>query len=215
MDNEKRAGGLRGAWKRQSAAQQQAAEKRRLGPGAAGPESAAQRRHPGFYECRGIGTPAQNARYHWPSCRADAGLSWEPFSLNGMNAAWMRRKAPHKRRARHSILPRRRLHQRQPGYSRVLASKLTHVTGCDVLTFEYRLAPEHPYPAAVEDALRAWDHLMYLGYGAGTSPWWATARRESGAGALPTPARSGTYAAGGAGTHVSLDRYDCLRPFLH
>lgn len=32
MDNEKRAGGLRGAWKRQSAAQQQAAEKRRLGP---------------------------------------------------------------------------------------------------------------------------------------------------------------------------------------
>lgn len=48
----------------------------------------------------------------------------------------------------------------------MLASKLTHVTGCDVLTFEYRLAPEHPYPAAVEDALRAWDHLMYLGYGA-------------------------------------------------
>ena len=52
------------------------------------------------------------------------------------------------------------------GYARVLASKLAHVTGYDVLSFEYRLAPEHPSPAAVEDALRAWDHLMLLGYGA-------------------------------------------------
>ena len=48
----------------------------------------------------------------------------------------------------------------------MLASKLTAATGYDVLSFEYRLAPEHPYPAAVEDALRAWDWLMLLGYGA-------------------------------------------------
>ena len=53
------------------------------------------------------------------------------------------------------------------GYSRVLSSKLAHATGYDVLSFEYRLAPEHPYPAAVEDAVRAWDYLMYQGYGAG------------------------------------------------
>lgn len=32
------------------------------------------------------------------------------------------------------------------GYSRVLSSKLAHATGYDVLSFEYRLAPEFPIP---------------------------------------------------------------------
>ncbi len=96
-----------------------------------------------------------------------AGMSWEEFRLDGMRAAWMRLKTPHS--GRHAILY---CHgggytSGNLGYSRVLAAKLTHATGYDTLAFEYRLAPEHPYPAAPEDAMRAWAYLMERGYDAG------------------------------------------------
>ncbi len=51
-------------------------------------------------------------------------------------------------------------------YARTLTSKLAMSTSMDVLSFDYRLAPEHPYPAALEDAVKAWDNLMLFGYGA-------------------------------------------------
>lgn len=41
-----------------------------------------------------------------------------------------------------------------------LAARLLHATGTRVLFVEYRLAPQHPFPAAVDDVLAAWDWLV-------------------------------------------------------
>lgn len=95
-----------------------------------------------------------------------AGMKWEEFTLEGMPAAWMRLERPHRHRRCILYCHGGGYTSGNLGYSRVLASKLVKATGLDVLSFEYRLAPEHPFPAAVEDGFRAWDRLMYLGYGA-------------------------------------------------
>ena len=96
-----------------------------------------------------------------------SGLVWEPFTLAGMDAAWMRLSREHRRRRVILYCHGGGYTSGGLGFAKVLASKLTRATGMDTLAFDYRLAPEHPYPAAVEDALTAWGHLESLGIAPG------------------------------------------------
>ena len=50
---------------------------------------------------------------------------------------------------------------------RALMAGLSRAAGARVLGLEYRLAPEHPFPAAVEDAVAAYRWLLRQGYAPG------------------------------------------------
>ena len=93
-------------------------------------------------------------------------IHYREIDINGMYSEWVSVNRAHMKK--YVIL-----HCHGGGYStgsslyaRTLTSKLASSTSMDVLCFDYRLAPEHPYPAALEDAMRAWNYLMLLGYGA-------------------------------------------------
>lgn len=93
-------------------------------------------------------------------------IEYNEINIDGMHGEWVSVNRAHMKK--YVIL-----HCHGGGYStgsslyaRSLTSKLAASTSMDVLCFDYRLAPEYPYPAALEDAMKAWDYLMLLGYGA-------------------------------------------------
>ena len=93
-------------------------------------------------------------------------VSYREFKIDDIDAEWVSVNRAHMKKY---IL----LHCHGGGYStgsriyaRTLTAKLAESTSMDVLCFDYRLAPEHPYPAAAEDAMKVWNYLMLLGYGA-------------------------------------------------
>jgi monoterpene epsilon-lactone hydrolase len=95
----------------------------------------------------------------WPA--ADD-IEFEPTNAGGVPAEWSR--APRADTARALLF----LHG--GGYCsgslashRTMAAEAGRAAGIRTLALEYRLAPEHPFPAALTDALAAWDWLTAAG----------------------------------------------------
>ena len=90
------------------------------------------------------------------------GVSVEPVALAGRSGEWL---APEAVTADGVVLY---LHGGgycigSLGSHRGLGSRLAMATGCPVVTLDYRLAPEHPFPAAVDDATGAYRDLLAIG----------------------------------------------------
>ncbi len=90
-------------------------------------------------------------------------ITCEPCDLNGVAAEWV--SAPN------ASPDRVLLYFHGGGYYRgsidtvrEMTSRMSRASGARALPIDYRLAPEHPFPAAVEDTLTAYRWLLDHGY---------------------------------------------------
>jgi acetyl esterase/lipase len=97
------------------------------------------------------------------SAQLPEGLIREPRDVNGVPAEWVS--------ARGSAADRAVLYLHGGGYvlgsiatHRELAARISEASGARCLVIDYRLGPEHPFPAAVEDAVKAYRWLLAAGY---------------------------------------------------
>jgi len=88
--------------------------------------------------------------------------TFEPLEIGGRPAAWIQADA--------ASAERTLLYLHGGGYCvgslkshRGLATDLSRAAGARVLLLDYRLAPEHPFPAAVDDAVAAYRALLEQG----------------------------------------------------
>ena len=92
----------------------------------------------------------------------DADIKREVVSAGGVKAEWVR--------APDADAGRAVLYLHGGGYvigsintHRSLAARLSRASGARVLVIDYRLAPEHPHPAAVDDAVAAYRWMLAQG----------------------------------------------------
>lgn len=97
---------------------------------------------------------------------SEKGIEYTPVMVEDMSCEWVRVTRAHMKKYVILYCHGGGYSTGSTVYARTLTKKLAESTSMDVFAFNYRLAPEHPYPAAAQDALKAWNYLMYLGYGA-------------------------------------------------
>jgi epsilon-lactone hydrolase len=95
--------------------------------------------------------------------RIPRGISIHPVSAGGVPSEWIE---PDEHGSKFVILY---LHGGgyvicSPTTHRGLAARIACASEARLLLIDYRLAPEHPYPAALEDALAGWQYLIDQGY---------------------------------------------------
>ncbi len=97
------------------------------------------------------------------------GITVEPVSLGGRRGEWL---IPTTGASDAAVL-----YLHGGGYCigsldthRQLAGRIAVATGCRVVTLDYRLAPEHPFPAAVDDATAAYRDLLSWACSPSASP---------------------------------------------
>ena len=89
--------------------------------------------------------------------RLPSGTTCKPVDVNGVPAEWI--EAPHSSRGVILYLHGGAYALGSVNIHRELIARLAHVTQCRALAINYRLAPENPFPAALEDALSAYRWL--------------------------------------------------------
>lgn len=111
-------------------------------------------------------SPIEVQRAQWEAAVAEANAGLDaaiaPVDIQGMRGEWVAAPAADEDRAL--------LFLHGGGYNagscithRALAAQLARAAGARVLQVDYRLAPEHPCPAAIEDAAQAYRWLLAQG----------------------------------------------------
>ena len=91
------------------------------------------------------------------------GTAFESATLAGVPGEWVRPALPPTRPGTLLYLHGGAYCLGAPATHRALTARLASATGMALFAADYRLAPEHPFPAAVDDALAAYRALRALG----------------------------------------------------
>ena len=86
----------------------------------------------------------------------EKGIAYEETEVDGMSCEWVKVERAHLKRYVILYCHGGGYSTGSTVYARTLTTKLAESTGMDVFCFNYRLAPECKFPAAAEDAMKAW-----------------------------------------------------------